>query len=101
MFVLLYFSNFLLRSIQNTSSKFVKYLLTPLKKSYFISNTWLPVNEIRMSIKGKGVDVNNMEEPNEDLSLRINMANLSLRDDFQKGHHVSRHHPDPMIRQTN
>ena len=54
-----------------------------------------------MSIKGKGVDVNDMEVPNEDLSLRINMTNLSFRDDFQRGDHVSRHHPDPMRGQTN
>ena len=46
-------------------------LLTPLKKCCYISSTWLAVNEARMSIKGKGVDVNNMEVPNEDLSLRI------------------------------
>ena len=54
-----------------------------------------------MSIKGKGVDINDMEVPNEDLSLRINMTDLSLRDDFQRGDHVSRHHPDPMRGQTN
>ena len=54
-----------------------------------------------MSIKGKGVDVNDMEVPNEDPSLRISMANLSLRDDFQSGDHVSTHHPDPMRGQTN
>ena len=54
-----------------------------------------------MSIKGKGVEVNEMEVPNEDLNLRINMTNLSLRDDFQHGDHVSRHHPDPMGGQTN
>ena len=34
--------------------------------------------------------------PNEDLSLRINMANLSLRDDIQNRDHVLRYHPDPM-----
>ena len=28
------------------------------------------------------------------------MTNLSLRDDFQSGDHVSRHHPDPMRGQT-
>ena len=49
-----------------------------------------------MSIKGKGVDVNDMEVSNEDPSLRISMANLSWRDDFQSGDHVSRHHPDLM-----
>ena len=49
-----------------------------------------------MSIKGKGVDVNDMEVPNKDPSLRISMANLSLRDDFQNGDHFSRHHPDLM-----
>ena len=54
-----------------------------------------------MSIKGKGVEVNEMEVPNEDLNLRINMTNLSLRDDFQHGDHVSRHHPDPVGGQTN
>ena len=48
--------------------------------------------------KEKGVDVEDMEVPNEDLSLRLNMANLSLRDDFQSGDHVSRHHPGPMRR---
>ena len=37
---------------------------------------------VRMSIKGKGIVVNNMEVPNEDPSLRISMANLCLRDDF-------------------
>ena len=52
-----------------------------------------------MSIKGKGVDINDMEVPNE--GLRINMANLSFRDDFQNGDHVSRHHPDLIRRQTN
>ena len=54
-----------------------------------------------MSIKGKGVDVNDMEVPNEDPNLRISMANLSLRDDFQSGHHVSRHHQDLLRGQTN
>ena len=54
-----------------------------------------------MSIKGKGVDVNDMEVPNEDPGLRISIANLSLRDDFQRGDHVSRHHPDPKRGQTN
>ena len=53
-----------------------------------------------MPIKGKGVDVNDMEVPNEDHSLRMSMANLSLRDGFQVGDHASRHHPDPMRRQT-
>ena len=52
-----------------------------------------------MSIKGKEVDVNDMEVPNE--GLRINMANLSFRDDFQNGDHVSRHHLDLIRRQTN
>ena len=96
-FVVLYFSNFLLCSIQICQV----YLLTHLKKRCYISSIWLAFNETRMSIKGKGVDVNDMEIPNEDLSLRINMANLSLRDDFQSGDHVSRHHPDPMRGQTN
>ena len=54
-----------------------------------------------MSNKGKGIDANNIEVPNEDLSLRINMANLSLRDDFQSGDHVGRHHPEPVRGQTN
>ena len=54
-----------------------------------------------MSIKEKGVDVNDMEVSNEDPSLRISIANLSLRDDFQSGDHVSRHHPDPTRGQTN
>ena len=54
-----------------------------------------------MSIKGNGVAVNNMKVPNEDPTLRITMTNLSLRDDFQSGDHVSRHHPDPMRGQTN
>ena len=54
-----------------------------------------------MSIKGKGVDVNYMEVPNEAPSLRISMANLSLRDDFQSGDHVSSHQTDPMRGQTN
>ena len=58
-------------------------------------------DETRMSIKEKGVDVNDMEVSNEDPSLRISIANLSLRDDFQSGDHVSRHHPDPMRGQTN
>ena len=73
-----------------------KYLLTPVKKRCCINSIWLAVNERRMSIKEKGVDVEDMEVPNEDLSLRLNMANLSLRDDFQSGDHVSRHHPGPM-----
>ena len=77
------------------------YLLTHLKKRCYINGIWLAFNEIGMSSKGKGIDVNNMKIPNEDLSLRINMANLSLRDDFQSGDHVSRHHPDPMRGQTN
>ena len=72
------------------------YLLTHLKKRCYISSIWLAFNETRMSIKGKGVDVNDMETPNKDLSLRINMVNLSFRGDFQSGDHVSRHHPDPM-----
>ena len=54
-----------------------------------------------MSIKGKGVDVNNMEVPNFDLSLRISMTNLSLRDDFQSRDHVSRHYRDITRGQTN
>ena len=54
-----------------------------------------------MSIKGKGADVNNMEVPNKNLILRINMENLCLRNDFLSGNHVSRHHPDPMRGQTN
>ena len=54
-----------------------------------------------MSIKGKGVEVNDMEVSNEDPSLRISIANLSLRDDFQSGDHVSRHHPDPTRGKTN
>ena len=53
-----------------------------------------------MPIKGKEVDVNDMEVPNEDHSLRMSMTNLSLRDGFQGGDHASRHHPDPMRRQT-
>ena len=54
-----------------------------------------------MSIKRKGVDVSDMEVLNENHSLRISMANLSLRNNFQSGDHVSRHHPHPMSRQTN
>ena len=54
-----------------------------------------------MSVKGKEVDVIDVEVPIEDPSLRISMANLSLRDDFQSGDHVSRHHPDPMRGQNN
>ena len=54
-----------------------------------------------MSVKGKEVDVINMEVPIEDPSLRISMANLSLRDDFQSGDHIRRHHPDPMRGQKN
>ena len=77
------------------------YWLTPLKKRCYISSIWLAVNETRMSIKGNGVAVNNMEVPNEDPTLRISMTNLSLRDDFQSGDHVSRHHPDPMRGQNN
>ena len=79
------------------------YLLTALKKHCYISilhwyanHIRLAVNETRMSIKGKGVDVNDMEVPNKGPSLRISMANLSLRDDFQNGDHFSRHHPDLM-----
>ena len=72
------------------------YLLTYLKRHCYISSIWLAFNETGVSIKGKGVDVNDMEIPNEDLSLRINMVN-----DFQSGDHVSRHHPDPMRGQTN
>ena len=34
-------------------------------------------------------------------TMIINMVNLSLRDDFQSGDGVSRHHPDPMRVQTN
>ena len=77
------------------------YLLTPLKRRCYISSIWLPVSETRISIKGKRVDVNDMEVPNEDLSLTINMGNLNLRDDFQSGDHVSRHHSDPMTGQAN
>ena len=77
------------------------YFLTPLKKRCYVSNIWLAVNKTRMSIKEKGVDVNYMEVPNEDLSLRINMENLSLRDDFHSGDHVSRHRPDTTRGQTN
>ena len=73
------------------------YLLTPLKKRCYISSICLAVNEARMSVKGKGVDLDNMEVPNE--GLRINMTNLILRDDFQCGDHVSRHHPDPIREQ--
>ena len=54
-----------------------------------------------MSIKGMGIDLNDMEVPTEDPSLRISMANLSLRDDFQNGDHVSRRYPDSVIGQTN
>ena len=54
-----------------------------------------------MSIKEKEVVVNDMEVPNENLSLRINMGNLSLRDNFQSGDHVRRHHPDLMRGQKN
>ena len=54
-----------------------------------------------MSIKGKEVNVNDMEVPNEDPSFRISMVNLSQRDDFQSRDHVSRHHPDLMRRKTN
>ena len=54
-----------------------------------------------MSIKGKEVDVNDMEIPNEDPSLRISMVNLNLRDDFQSGDHISKYHPDSMKGQTN
>ena len=75
-------------------------MLTPLKKCCYVSSIWLAANETRMPIKGKGVDVNDMEVPNEDHSLGMSMANLSLRDGFQGGDHVSRHHPDPMRRQT-
>ena len=54
-----------------------------------------------MSVKGKEVDVINVEVPIEDPSLRISMANLSLRDDFQSGDHVGRRYPGPVIGQTN
>ena len=54
-----------------------------------------------MSIKGKDISVNNIEVPNEDLCLRINMVNLSLKDDFQIGDYVSRHYPDPVREKTN
>ena len=54
-----------------------------------------------MSVKGKEVDVIDVEVPIEDPSLRISMANLSLRDDFQNGDHVSRRYPDPVRGQTN
>ena len=76
-------------------------MLTPPKKRCCLSSIWLAVSETRMSIKGKVIDVNNMEVLNNDLSLRINMANLSLKDDFQSRDHVCRHHPDPMRGQTN
>ena len=76
-------------------------MLAPLKKRCYISSIWLAVNETRMSIKRKGVDVSDMEVLNENHSLRISMANLSLRNNFQSGDHVSRHHPHPMSRQTN
>ena len=82
-FVLLYFSNFLLCSIKILQVNCKLYWLTPLKKRCYISSIWLAVNETRMSVKGKEVDVINMEVPIEDPSLRISMANLSLRDDFQ------------------
>ena len=77
------------------------YLLKPLKKRYYISSIWLVIDEARMSVKGNGLDVNDIEGPNEDPTHEISMANLSLRDDFQSGDHVSRHHPDPMRGQTN
>ena len=54
-----------------------------------------------MSIKGKEVDVNDMEIPDDDPSLRISMVNLNLRDDFQSGDHISKYHPDSMKGQTN
>ena len=54
-----------------------------------------------MSNKGMGIDLNDMEVPNEDPSLTISMANLSLRDDFQSGDHVGRRYPGPVIGQTN
>ena len=54
-----------------------------------------------MSIKGMGIDLNDMKVPTEDPSLRISMANLSLRDDFQNGDHVSRRYPDSVRGQTN
>ena len=54
-----------------------------------------------MSVKGKEVDVIDVEVPIEDPSLRISMANLSLRDDFQSGDHVGRRYPGPVIGQTN
>ena len=77
------------------------YLLKPLKKRYYISSIWLVIDEARMSVKGNGLDVNDVEGPNEDPTHGISMANLSLRDDFQSRDHVSRHHPDPMRGQTN
>ena len=70
------------------------YLLTPLKKCRYISGIWLAVNETRMSIKEKEADVNEMEVQNNDLSIRINMENLCLREDFLRGDHVSRHDPN-------
>ena len=77
------------------------YSLTPAKKRCYISSIWLAVNETGMSIKGMGIDLNDMEVPTEDPSLRISMANLSLRDDFQNRDHVSRRYPDPVRGQTN
>ena len=59
------------------------YSLKPLKKRCYISSIWLAIDESRMSVKGNGLDVNDIEGPNEDPSLGISMANLSLRDDFQ------------------
>ena len=53
-----------------------------------------------MSIKAKDVDVNDMQVPNESLKIKINKENLSLRDHFQTGDQVSRHHLDPMRGQT-
>ena len=80
------------------------YLQTPQKKHCYISSIWLDVNETRMSIKdvkSKGVDVNHMKVLNDNLSLRINMANLSLRDAIQSRDHVNRYHQDPIRGQTN
>ena len=54
-----------------------------------------------MSSKGNAIDVNDMEVLNEDPSLTISTVNLHLRDNFQKGDHVSGHHPDPMRGKTN
>ena len=62
-FLLLYF-----RFLVVFNTKYFKqirqvYLLSPLKKGCYISSIWLAVNETRMSIKEKGVDVDDMEVP--------------------------------------